>query len=723
MQILLGDMQTGEVGMHDIPAPELRPGGILVRTAFSAVSTGTELAQLETASKSLLGKAAARPDVVRQVLEYARVHGLRAAYNKVRSRLETLLPIGYSCSGTVMAVGAGVSGFSCGDRVACAGVGYARHAEINWIPQNLAAHVPEGVSMEAAALSTVGAIALQGFRQSGAVLGETVAVIGAGLVGALTVQLAHSAGCRVVAIDSDSDRAHQSVSLGANLGLPLGQPNLEDEIKRFSRYGVDVAIIAAETPSSEPLELAARILRDRGRIVIVGTIGINVPRAALYAKEISVVMSRSYGPGRYDPRYEEAGNDYPIGYVRWTEKRNMEAFLDLLSSGSLETSALLSKRFQLGQAEEAFAELRSSRYYTVVLDYGQASSAADLPKPQLVPSRANSDVLRVGCIGAGNFAREHILPHLRRQPGIELHSVASASGISAEAAKKNFRFREVRSPGDLLQDPSLDFVFILSRHQTHAAAVVQALRLRKGVFVEKPLAVNRQELDQVKLAHRQAQNPFLMVGFNRRFAPATIKLRELFMDRTEPMFVNIRVNAGYLPQDHWTQAPQDGGRVIGEMCHFVDWGRFVIGHPIRSVSVASLPDVDRYNGDNLAATIAFSDGSIANLVYLANGSPALPKEHYEVFCQGKVARLDDFCSLEFYQQKSRRRRFAQDKGHQAELACVLEAMRAGRESPIPFNEIIEVTEATFQVYDMVCRGDGAARETELAAVDIAAVSR
>src|SRR3984957_18091651 len=414
MRALLEDMKSGQVAVYEVPAPELQAGGILVRTAFSAISSGTEKAAVEAGRKSILGKAMARPDLVKQVLEYAQSNGVKAARQKVQARLETLTALGYSCSGFVLEVGAGANGFQPGDRVACAGVGYASHSEVNFVPANLAVRIPDGVGLDAASLTTIGAIAMQGVRQANVTFGETVAVIGVGLVGVLAIQILRAAGCRVIAIDVSSERAAQATSFGAQLGLCTSDPGLVGAVASFSRYGVDAALITAATKSADPLELAAKLLRDRGRISVIGDVGMGVSRANMYRKEISLAMSRSYGPGRYDPRYEEGGQDYPIGFVRWTERRNMESFLDLLSSGSLQVEPLLAHRFPVEEGEKAYAAVQAGAY-TAIIDYhasGDVRPAAKAPLPIAVQTRPKEKV-RVGCIGAGGFARGIIFPHLR----------------------------------------------------------------------------------------------------------------------------------------------------------------------------------------------------------------------------------------------------------------------------------------------------------------------
>ena len=708
MRALLEDLKTGEVSTHEVPAPELKAGGILVRTAFSAISAGTEKVTVEAGRKSLLGKAMARPDLVKQVLQYAQTNGIRAAYQKVQARLDTLTPLGYSCSGFVLEAGAQVNEFQPGDRVACAGAGYANHAEVNFIPRNLAVRVPENVSLEAAALTTIGAIALQGVRQADVRFGETVAVIGAGLIGILAIQILRAAGCRVIAVDLSSDRATRATSLGAHLALCNSDPALESTVASFSRYGVDAALITAATRSADPLELAAKLLRDRGRISIVGDVGMGVSRADMYRKEISLAMSRSYGPGRYDPQYEEGGQDYPVGFVRWTEKRNMEAFLDLLAAGSLNLEPLLIERFPVEEGGKAYGALHSG-IYTGLIDYhATADFQASVDKP--VTARAAqarpAGKLRVGCIGAGSFAGGVIFPHLRSASGLILESVATGSGSAAESARKAFAFNNAESPSQLLSNPNLDAIFILTRHDSHADYVKSALERGKAVFVEKPLAVNGEQLEMIRTAYQEqdaaGKSPFLMVGYNRRFAPFTEKLKNFFSRRSEPMVVHIRCNGGFIPRTSWIQAPGNGGRIIGELCHFVDWARAIVDCPMRTVTASALPDAEHYHRDNVTITISFRDGSLANLLYLANGDPAVAKEYFEVFCQGSIARIDDFKILSLSRKgKTEVFKVARDKGHRREIDLTIEAMRQARTSPIPFSELVEVSAATFAVGEAI----------------------
>jgi predicted dehydrogenase len=704
MRALLEDMKSGRVAAYDVPAPELQEGGILVRTAFSAISAGTEKASVEAGRKSLLKKAMARPDLVKQVLEYAQSNGVKAALQKVQARLDTFTALGYSCSGFVLEVGAGANGFQPGDRVACAGVGYASHSEVNFVPANLAVRIPDGVDLEAASLTTIGAIAVQGVRQASVTFGETVAVIGVGLVGVLAIQILRAAGCRVVAIDISAERAAKAVSLGAQLGLSTGDLGLENAVANFSRYGVDAALITAATKSADPLELAAKLLRDRGRISVIGDVGMGVSRANMYRKEISLSMSRSYGPGRYDPSYEEGGQDYPIGFVRWTEKRNMEAFLDLLSGGSLKLETLLTCRFPVEEGGGAYAAVEGGAY-TGIIDYHAPTDGRPTPRPSnpiRVHQARPKDELRVGCIGAGGFARGVIFPLLRSSAGLIMQSVATSTGAASMSARTGFGFAMAESPSELLANPNVDVVFILTRHKSHAAYVELALEQGKCVFVEKPLAVNREQLEMVQAAYARAltqdSSPFLMVGFNRRFSPLTARLQEFFIRRTEPMFVHIRCNAGFIPRDSWIQDPENGGRIIGELCHFVDWARVVVGCPMQTLTAVALPDAGRYSRDNVTVTISFEDGSLANLVYLANGDRVAGKEYFEVLCEGGIARIDDFKTLYLSRNgKTETLKSGGDKGHRREMELTIQAMKRGADAPISIADLIEVTEASFAV--------------------------
>lgn len=698
MYAILTSRRTGEVKLFDVPEPTLEPDGILVRTHFSAISAGTERATMGLSSKSLLSKAMARPDLVREVVAYARQNGVQAAYQKVTSKLDTLATMGYSCAGEVIEVGSEVGEFKIGDRVACAGVGYANHCEVNYVPRNLAVRIPDKVETDAAALTTIGAIAMQGVRQAKVAFGETVAIIGAGLVGALAIQIARAAGCRVIAIDLSPARVNQATHFGAQMAVLANDPSLVEKVKEFSRYGVDAAVIAASSSSAEPLEMAARLMRDRGRIVVVGAVGMGVSRENMYMKELSVRLSRSYGPGRYDSSYEEEGKDYPVGYVRWTERRNMEAFLDLLESGQIDVTPLVQQRYSVEHAADAYASL-ASEAYTAIIEYPETPVRTVVKQRATRPTPARGEV-RIGCIGAGSFSTGVMFPAMRAVKGARFEAVATASGVGAASAQKAFGFNRSETPGELLTDPDLDAVFVFSRHDSHSDYVIRAVQGGKPVFVEKPLATTLDELKEIEnsVAVRNAagESAFVMVGFNRRFAPFTENIREFFAGRSEAMALNIRVNAGFIPNDHW--AHQHGGRIVGEFCHFVDWARALVGRPIVRVHAASLPNGNRYCDDNMSATLSFADGSLATIQYLANGDKAVAKEYYEVFCGGAVARLDNFTSLELARGgKINKLKGTSDKGHKREMQLTLDAILTGKPAPIPFEELIEISKATLLV--------------------------
>jgi predicted dehydrogenase len=466
--------------------------------------------------------------------------------------------------------------------------------------------------------------------------------------------------------------------------------------------------LTAATESAEPAELAAQILRDRGRIIVVGAVGMGVSRGNMYMKELSLALSRSYGPGRYDPQYEEGGLDYPIGYVRWTERRNMEAFLDLLATRQIDVTSLLDHRYPIEQGAKAYADLKNG-LYTSILEYSGASAESRKPSDSVVVARPRlGNEVRVGCIGAGSFASSVIFPALQSIESVRLQAVGTISGAGAASARSAFKFESAKQPSELLTDPNVDAGFILTRHDVHATYAIQALQAGKPVFIEKPLAVNREQLAQLQKAYAQqldaGRAPFVMVGFNRRFAPYSEKIRQFFSGRREPMLVHARVNAGCIPLDHWIHA--DGGRIVGEFCHFVDWARSIISSPVQSVAATALPNGAQYKSDNLAVVLKFVDGSIANLLYLANGDRSVPKEFFEIFCQGSVARLDDFRTLELVRSgKLQKFKTAQDKGHRREIQVTIDAIRSGEPSPIPFDELVEVTETTFLIQQALATGE------------------
>jgi predicted dehydrogenase/threonine dehydrogenase-like Zn-dependent dehydrogenase len=706
---LLQNLRNGETRVVEVPIPTPQSGEALVHTAASLVSAGTERMLVEFAEKSLAGKARSRPDLVRQVLDKARREGLLSTIEATFNRLDQPISLGYSSAGTIVKLGPGLQGFQVGQRVACAGGNYAVHAEYACVPKNLLAPIPEGVDFEAAAFTTLGAIALHGFRQTGAQLGERVAIIGLGLLGLLSVGIVRAAGCQVFGIDLDPRRVALAQQMGA---VAVLRQQAEERAASFSRgRGCDAILICADTQSSDPVELAGAIARDRARVVAVGAVGLQIPRKIYYEKELTFLNSRSYGPGRYDPAYEEGGQDYPIGFVRWSEGRNLEAILELMATGQLDVGALISHRFPIERAPEAYQLITGKQgepFLGVLLTYPGQELALPESEPATIPAPVAASAhpvkrVRLGVLGAGNFASAVMLPTLSKVGGLDLIGIASASGANAQHAARRFGFRYACSDERrILDDEQVNTIAILTRHNLHAQQVLAALAAGKHVFCEKPLALSPEELEAIHARISSTDGawaPLLMVGFNRRFAPMAQRLKAFFSARSEPLAATYRVNAGFIPLTHWLHDPlQGGGRLIGEGCHFVDFLAFLVGEVPISVSAQALPDGGRYREDNLVLNFTFADGSLGTISYLANGDKSFPKERVEVFSGGRVAVLDDFRSLELVQDGRRQRisaRLRQDKGHLPEWQAFAAALQTGGPPPIPYAHLWGVTQATF----------------------------
>lgn len=713
MKQLLQNLRTGETLVADVPAPTPQAGEALVRTAASLVSAGTERMVVEFAEKSLLGKARSRPDLVRQVVDKARREGLLTTLEAAFGRLDQPMPLGYSSAGTVVALGEGVEGLQVGQRVACAGGNYAVHAEYACVPRILLTPLPDRVDFEAAAFTTLGAIALHGFRLAEVQLGERVAVIGLGLLGLMAVQIAQAAGCQVFGVDLQPDRVALARRLGAE--AVHNEQAAQAALSFTQGRGCDAVLICADTASDEPVTLAGAIARDRARVVAVGAVGLHLPRKVYFEKELTFLNSRSYGPGRYDPSYEESGRDYPIGYVRWTEGRNLEAIVELLASGRMDVQPLITHRFPIEQAPVAYELITGKRqepFLGVLLTYPEAATietpqsaprydtvSAPQPAGPSLPDRKPGP-LRLGVLGAGNFATAVMLPAIRKTAQVELVGIASASGMSAQHAASRFGIRYAASDeNQIIQDQTVEAVAILTRHHLHARQALAALRAGKHVFCEKPLALNIAELDEIQSALREAPGRILTVGFNRRFAPLAVQLKTFLDGRNEPLAAYYRVNAGYIPLNHWTHdVEQGGGRIIGEGCHFIDFLTYLVGAPPVEVVARGLPDGGRYREDNITLSFTFPDGSLGTVSYLANGDKAFPKERVEVFSGGRVGVLDDYRSIEMVANGKRRverSRLRQDKGHQDEWGAFAAAVQSGGPPPIPYEQLFGVMRATF----------------------------
>jgi predicted dehydrogenase/threonine dehydrogenase-like Zn-dependent dehydrogenase len=703
MKQIIQNNRSGETSLRECPVPALLPGAILVETAFSAISVGTEGMKIRTARQSLVGKARSRPDLVQQVLKTYKKEGAASTYRKVMNRLETPVPLGYSLAGRVIDVGPGVEGFKEGDLVACAGAGVANHAEFVSVPRNLCALVPEGVKLEHAAFSTVAAIALHGVRQAEVQLGDTVAVVGLGLLGLMSVQMLAASGARVFGFDLNDSRMALARSLGAEQALSPSAPGLSLAVSGFTNgHGFDRVIVAAADSSNRAIEFAAEVARDRGRVVLLGLVGMELNRKLFYDKELELRMSRSYGPGRYDPSYEEDGVDYPLPYVRWTEQRNLAAVMNLMATGKLALDPLLTHRMPFDRAPEAYDMLvgpEAGSIIGLVLDYG-APGKPVATKIDIGAARtpAANGTVRVSFIGAGNFAKSTLIPAVKKANGTQLATVTTSTAIGSRHAAETFGFRSASSSAaDVISDDTADLVVVATRHDLHAELTARALDAGKAVFVEKPLALDEVELAAVAAALQRAARPFLHVGFNRRFAPLVTEAKAA-LPKSGPYTLLYRVNAGPIPANHWVHDPRlGGGRLVGEGCHFIDLLQYLVGAPPVSVTASGMADAGMYRNDNVVVTLEFADGSVGCVVYLACNDTALPKERLEVSAGGISIVLDDFRELTIARGgrvSTKKSRFGQDKGHNAQMDAVIEALREGAAPPIPVAELLISSLAT-----------------------------
>lgn len=699
MRQLLQNMRTGEVTLTDVPCPGDRTGRLLIRTRASLVSSGTERMLLDFAKAGFLQKARQQPDKVRMVLDKVRTDGLVPTIETVRNKLEQPMEMGYCNAGEVLSVGKGVLGFQAGDRVASNG----KHSEVVSVPVNLCARIPDEVSDEEAAFTVLGSIALQGIRLAQPTLGETVVVTGLGLIGLLTVQLLKANGCKVLGIDLDESKLALAQKFGAEtINLGSGEDPVSTSLNRTKGRGVDAVIVTAATRSNEPIHQAALMSRKKGRIILVGVTGLELSRDDFYEKELSFQVSCSYGPGRYDPNYEDKGNDYPIGYVRWTEQRNMEAALDLMANGRLNVRDLISHRFSIDEATAAY-DLVTSKTPSlgIMLRYNDQTAVKNetLRKPRVQISdsapKINASAVTVGFIGSGNYASSILIPAFRNA-GARLKVVSSAQGLSGTlTAKKHGIEQTTTVTSELFDDPEINTIVIATRHNTHAGFVTRALETRKHVFVEKPLCLSLEEMEAIEHRYNecvsQGEPRLVMVGYNRRFAPQVQKMKQLLNAVTSPKAFIMTVNAGPIPLDHWTQDPVvGGGRIIGEGCHFIDLLMFLAGEPITDWRASSMKAVSR---DTVTIEMSFGDGSIGSVHYFSNGSKAFPKERLEVFCEGRVLQMDNFIRMAGYGWPGFRKMnlWRQDKGQSFCVNSFVKAIENGGEAPINFREIVDGT--------------------------------
>jgi predicted dehydrogenase len=717
---VLQHQSTGSITIEEVPAPQCAAGGVLVSVEHSLISAGTERTSVTKAQSSLLERALKQPQEVKKLVESVRKDGLAATFQKVQNTLDSYKPLGYSISGTVIESRTPV--FQVGDRVACGGNAHAFHAEIVAVPQNLTVRLPNNVPFEDAAYTTLGAIAMQGVRQARLELGMSVAVIGLGLLGQITVQLCKAAGCRVVGLDVNTALFAAAQNFGAELTLTSDRASLA-AIDAFTRgLGIDAVIITAATESNAPVELALEAVRKRGTVVVVGAVGMTIPRSPFYEKEVNFTISCSYGAGRYDPVYEEHGVDYPSAYVRWTENRNMQSFLDLVASGRVNVRAMTTHRFAIEQAAEAYTLITENRepYSGIMLNYSRSLAARQVEQ-RIIPAASQiskrnvvggNSSIGIGFIGAGAFAQTNLLPHLKNSSNAVLQSVCNTSPVKTKSVAERFGFaRYTTNPDDVFTDDNVRLIVCASRHDSHGDFALQALQNGKHIFVEKPLCISREELLAIDDVERESEGQ-VMVGFNRRFSAPFRVMKEFLrppntQQTYQPMSILYRVNAGSVPLESWIQDAAQGGRIIGEVCHFIDCMAFLTDAlPVRVFAESiSSSNAKTHRHDTVQISLKFSDGSIGTVQYFANGDAAVEKEYCEAFCNGKTAQMHNFTTLKCSaNRKMKQMKFDGTKGHREEVTALLEALRFGKAFPIEYATLRAVTLATFAAEESLGTG-------------------
>jgi predicted dehydrogenase/threonine dehydrogenase-like Zn-dependent dehydrogenase len=700
MKQLIQNFDDGELRMEEVPVPQVTDETVLVKTAYSCVSAGTESAMIQLARKNALNKARERPDLAKQVIDKARNDGVVSTYQAVKGRLEKPEPLGYSSAGRVVDVGDDVDGIQVGDRVACAGAGYASHAEFVSVPENLVTKVPEGAALEDAAFTTVGAIAMQGIRRAELTPGENVGIIGLGLVGQLCVGILDAYGFPTIGFDIQSQQVEKAKELGLSQGMALSVGDAEAAVDEFTDgNGLDAVIIAASTDSNDPVELAGSIAREQGTISVIGDVGMDVPRSTYYDKELDFNISRSYGPGRYDRTYEEKGLDYPIEYVRWTENRNMKEFLRLLESEDLSLDPIKTHEFAFDEAPSAYEMIlgeSTDEYFSgILLKY--PDDIEETPKITYGASSKSiieSGTINTGVIGVGTFARSKLVPILADLGDINIHAVASRTGkTAADVAQEHGAAYATSDPDDILEDPEIDFVVIATRHDTHASLAIRALQNDKDVHLEKPLCIDRDDIPRIVEAEAESAGR-LVVGYNRRFAPQTRQIRETFRECSSPLVVNYLVAVDKLPDDHWVTDPEvGGGRILGEVCHFVDFAQHVIGAVPETVYADALGNTS--TDEDVSIQLKFADGSIANIQYITVGDSSIPKEKVEAFGGNNYEEISNF--------KDGRLSLSQDKGHENHFRQYVYNMKNGLEASIPVDELVATSLVTFAIQESISK--------------------
>ena len=711
-------IKRGRAVVEDVPAPIAEPGMVLVEVDHSCISVGTEMAGIESSGLSLWKRALRHPTAIKSVFELAATQGVMGAMQTVQAKLSTGHPTGYSAAGTVIKSGSGVDDILPGYRVACAGNQYAHHAEYVSVPRNLVVRIPDSLGFPEASTVTLGAIALQGVRRAVPTLGETFVIIGLGVIGQLAGQILKANGCRVIGTDLDKGRIALAKSLGMDVGLhPEGGVDVENVIRLTEGVGADGVIVTAATQSDSVMSTAFQMCRRKGRVVLVGDVGLNLNRADFYQKELDFFISTSYGPGRYDTNYEERGLDYPVAYIRWTENRNMGEFLRLMSQGAVDVKPLISGMYTIEQASAAYEALEhgNPRPMMLLLQYVKIAGTAAQPvtrvaNPAARPAGAGK--IRIAVVGAGGFAKGMHLPNLQLlSDSYHVRAIVSRTGHNAASTAKQFAADYSSTDySDVIRDPEVDAVLIATRHNLHANMALAALRANKHVLVEKPLALTDYELSEIQSYYSNAPQrdgvPVILTGFNRRFSPFARRIRELVSERSNPMILNYRMNAGYIPLDHWVHTAEGGGRNRGEACHIYDLFNYLTeARVVRVEAQAICPATKHYSRtDNFVATITFDDGSVATLTYTALGSKDYPKEHLEVYVDGKVMVLEDYKKLTIWgaEAKGVETKLV-DKGQKQELVAFAQAIQNGGQWPIPLWQQVQATEIANQVDGLILR--------------------
>lgn len=700
MKQILQNYKTGELSVSEVPEPTVAQGYLIVRNNFSLISAGTERSTVDMAKKNLVGKAKERPDLVKKVFEQVKKNGVTDTLKMVMNRLDATAALGYSSVGIVEEVGSGCTGFKKDDLVACAGQNYASHADVIKVPKNLCVKVPQGVEPQQAAYVTMGAIALQGIRQAEPKLGDTVAVIGLGLLGQLTVQMLAANGCHVIASDFDADKLKLAKEAGA--AAAVNSADLQKEIDyQTNEQGADIVIITASTKSNDPIAQAGDVCRKKGSVVVVGAVGMSVPRDTYYAKELDLKLSMSYGPGRYDTSYEEKGIDYPYHYVRWTENRNMAAFLQLVQTNKIDLTKLTTHKFLIQDALSAYQliEENSEPYLGILLDYSESKRDE---KPIIELKAVNEKRVMLGLLGAGNHVKDMLMPHIVASKNFAVSAICSGTGVNAKALGDKFGASFITTDyTEVVKNDAVNSVLIGSRHDLHGEMVLAAIKNNKHVFVEKPLCLTHEELEEVSSAREANPNSRIMVGFNRRFSSHAEKIKSFVKKINEPIVMSYRVNAGKIPKEHWIQDLEvGGGRIIGEACHFIDFMMFVCDAAPKQVSAVSVSKSgDAISEDESIITIAFEDGSIGTLIYVAGGAKTVSKERFELFGGGKSVIMDNFMKTTFHTHSSSttHKTSKMDKGFKQEIAALEEMITNGVE-PMSFEEIQSVTLACLEAH-------------------------